>query len=209
MDWLEALRRDPLIAILRAGNAARFVQLAEVLYDSGVRHVECTLTTAGAVEALSDVRRLLPADAWVGAGTVTTDEQVDAAAEAGAQFMLSPIVRPAQVARARERGLPFLPGALSATEIVQAWETGPAAVKVSPIGCVGGPTYVRQTRGPLPHIPLVPTGGIGVDEVGDYLSAGALAVGIGGPLQGDAVAEDGDLAGLAERAKRAVAGTRR
>lgn len=204
-DLLQALAPHPLVAILRAPDASRFLSASEILYAAGFRCVEFTLTTQGALDAIAAVGAALPDDLIIGVGTVRTPDQVEAAIDAGAAFCVSQIFRDPLVAAAHARGVPFFPGALTPTEIVAAWESGVAAVKVSPIGPVGGLDYFANVRGPLPEIPLMPTGGVGIDEIADYLRQGAVAVGLSGALFGDALLPAGALEGLADRAKRAVA----
>lgn len=205
-DVLARLTSPPVIAILRAASAARLPDLCEVIYASGIRVLEFTFTTPGALDAMAETRRRLPADAVLGTGTVMTVADVDASVDAGADFMVSPVTLPELLRRASASGLPYFPGAVTPTEIITAWRAGAVAVKISPCGPVGGAAYVRAVRAPMPDIPLMPTGGIGVDEVGDYLAAGAVAVGIGGPLQGDAALPGGDLDALAKRARQALSG---
>jgi 2-dehydro-3-deoxyphosphogluconate aldolase / (4S)-4-hydroxy-2-oxoglutarate aldolase len=197
--FLERLVRERVIAVLRAGDARRFVAVSRVLYEAGLRAIEITLTTAGAVDALGEVRAALPDDAWIGAGTVMSAADVKGVSSAGAAFAVSPVLDDGALAAANRLGLPFLPGALTPTEIVTAWRSGCAAVKVSPVSCVGGVDYVRQVGAFLPGIPLVPTGGIPPADVADHLAAGAVAVGLGGPLVGDALRPGGDLEALSAR----------
>ncbi len=204
--FVERLARERLIAILRAPDADRFVAVAHALYDAGWRGIEVTLTTAGALEAIAEIRAALPADAWVGAGTVMTPADVQAVHAAGAQFAVSPVLDDGSVAAAGRLGLPFVPGALTPTEIVAAWRAGCPAVKVSPVVSVGGPGYLAQVGAFLPGIPLLPTGGVRPEEVPAYLRAGAVGVGLGGPLLGDALAPGGDLGALTLRAADVVAG---
>lgn len=196
---LERAGAARVVAILRAPTAERFVAASQVLYGAGCRAVEVTLTTAGAVEALAAVRAALPADAWVGAGTVLTPEEAAAVADAGAQFVVSPVFDPEVLAVTRARGVPLAPGALTPTEIVRAHRAGVEVVKVSPIGSVGGVGYLKQVGAFLTGVPMMPTGGISLDDVPAYLSAGAVAVGLGGPLVGDALLPGGDLDALAGR----------
>jgi 2-dehydro-3-deoxyphosphogluconate aldolase / (4S)-4-hydroxy-2-oxoglutarate aldolase len=167
--------------------------------------VEVTLTSEGALEAFGRLREELPADALLGVGTVRTPADAGRAVEAGATYLIAPDFRPEVVSWAVEREVPVMPGALTPTEIAAAWGAGATAVKVFPISAVGGPAYLKAVRAPLPEVPLVPTGGVGVDDIGTYLAAGAVAVGIGSPLLGDAGDPGGDLDALAERARRAVA----
>jgi 2-dehydro-3-deoxyphosphogluconate aldolase/(4S)-4-hydroxy-2-oxoglutarate aldolase len=113
-------------------------------------------------------------------GTVLHPEQVDAAVAAGAQFVVSPVAKPDVIARCHEHGIPVVPGALSPSEVVAAWEQGVAAVKISPAACLGGATYISQISAFLPDVPLLPTGGLQPEEIGAYLAAGAVGIGLSG-----------------------------
>jgi 2-dehydro-3-deoxyphosphogluconate aldolase/(4S)-4-hydroxy-2-oxoglutarate aldolase len=195
----------PVVAILRAADAGRFLEVGRVLYEGGVRAVEVTLTSRGALEAFGRLSGELPGAAVLGVGTVRSVGDAELAVEAGATYLVAPDFRPEVVAWAVGNGVPVVPGALTPTEVAAAWAAGATAVKVFPVSAVGGPAYVKAVRAPLPEVPLVPTGGVGIDDIGAYLAAGAVAVGIGSPLLGDAGEPGGDLRGLAERARRAVA----
>jgi 2-dehydro-3-deoxyphosphogluconate aldolase/(4S)-4-hydroxy-2-oxoglutarate aldolase len=204
VNFAERLAAERFVAILRAPDADRFVAVSRALYDAGWRAIEVTLTTAGALGAIADVRAELPDDALVGAGTVMTPADVQAVHAAGAEFAVSPVLDPPSVAAAERLGLPFIPGSLTPTEIVSAWRAGCPAVKVSPVVSVGGPAYLAQVGAFLPGIPLLPTGGVRPADVPAYFAAGAVAVGIGGPLLGDALSAGGDLAALTDRARAIV-----
>jgi 2-dehydro-3-deoxyphosphogluconate aldolase / (4S)-4-hydroxy-2-oxoglutarate aldolase len=203
---MEAIAAAGIVAVLRAGDAGRFERVAEVLVEAGVTCVEFTLTSRGAVEALRRFAASMPAGVTLGAGTVLEPETADAAIDAGASYLVSPTVGLDVIGRARRRGVAAMPGAFTPTEILQAWRAGADAVKLFPAS-VGGPAYLRAVKAPLPEVPLVPTGGVGLEEIGRYLDAGALAVGLGGPLVGDA-GEGGDLGQLRRRAEAAVAQVR-
>jgi 2-dehydro-3-deoxyphosphogluconate aldolase / (4S)-4-hydroxy-2-oxoglutarate aldolase len=203
--FLERLAAVPVVAILRAAEAQRFLEVGRVLYEGGVRAIEVTLTSKGALAAFGRLKAELPGDAVLGVGTVRSVEQAELAVEAGAAYLVSPEFRPEMVGWAVEHRVPVVPGALTPTEVAAAWGAGATAVKVFPVSAVGGPAYVKAVRAPLPEVPLVPTGGIGIDDIGAYLAAGATAVGLGSPLLGDAGEPGGDLDGLADRARRAVA----
>jgi 2-dehydro-3-deoxyphosphogluconate aldolase/(4S)-4-hydroxy-2-oxoglutarate aldolase len=187
-----------VVAILRAPTAQHFIAASSVLWDAGIRCFEFTLTSEGALEAVSAFRERRP-EAVLGVGTVRTSAHLAAAQDAGAMFAVSQVFLPRLVDRAQELGLPFVPGALSPTEVVLAWESGVSLVKVSPIGPVGGVSYLNELRGPLPDIAMMPTGGVTLDAVEAYLAAGAAAVGISGAVFGNALIT-GDLTGLADRA---------
>jgi 2-dehydro-3-deoxyphosphogluconate aldolase/(4S)-4-hydroxy-2-oxoglutarate aldolase len=200
VELTEALAAVPAVAILRARSADRLADVAGVLADGGLRAVEVTLTTPGALRALASLERRDGVS--LGAGSVLTPDDVRAAVDAGAEFLVAPVTDPEALRVARELGVPMLPGAFTPTEIETAWRAGAAMVKLFPAAL--GPGYVRAVREPLPHVPLVPTGGVAVDDAPAYLAAGATAVGLGGPLLGD-VFGTGDLDALHQRARRLCA----
>ncbi|UUU26229.1 bifunctional 4-hydroxy-2-oxoglutarate aldolase/2-dehydro-3-deoxy-phosphogluconate aldolase [Streptomyces sp. DSM 40750] len=169
------------MAILRSADASGLPAVARALASGGVTCLEVTLTTAGALDALAAIRAELGPDVAVGAGTVITAGQARDALAAGAEFLVAPVVDTAVVRNAADSGIPCYPGAWTPTEVSQAWRAGAAAVKLFPAS-TGGPAHLRQLRAPLPDIPLVAVGGVGIDEARDYLDAGACAVGIGSPL---------------------------
>ncbi len=206
IDLLDILRSRKVVAVMRAPDASQFVTASHVLYEAGIRCLEFTLTSEGALDVLRDARKALPDDMVIGIGTVRTLQQVDHAVEAGADFLVSQTFNPAVVDAAQRRGVPFVPGTLTPNEVVRAWEHGVAAVKVSPIGPVGGPEYLTELAAPMPEIPIMPTGGVTVATGPEYLRRGAVAVGISRDLTRDVLAPGGDLDALAERARAAVAG---
>lgn len=201
------LRDTRVVAILRGGRGDRLEAVCDALLTAGVRCLEITTNTPSGFDA---VRRLTGAAASpgveIGVGTVRSAEQVERAAEAGASFVVAPGTDASVGRRAARLGLAWYPGALSPTEIEQAWRLGATAVKVFPAASAGGPGYLREVRAPLDDIPLVPTGGVRIEDIADYLAAGAVAVGLGGQLIGDSLVSDGaDLAALRARAERALA----
>lgn len=200
------LRDTGVMAILRARSADRFGEISRTLVEAGITCLEITLTSPGAIEAIRTVRRTLPDSVDVGAGTVVDAGQARAVVEAGAGFVVSPSMEPDVIAVAREAGIPAYPGALTPTEVLTAWRAGATVVKLFP-GSAVGPSYITALRGPFPDIAIMPTGGVSLDNIGDWIRAGAAGVGLGGPLLGDA-ADGGDLAALAGRATRALAAVR-
>lgn len=188
-----------LVAILRLPDPARLADLVDTLVTVGVRCLELTLTTKGALGLLTDVLARVPATVEVGVGTVTSGPDAEAALGAGAAFLVSPVVQPEVLAAGQKAGVPVYPGALTPTEILAAWRGGASAVKLFPASAVDA-GYVAQIRAPLPEVPLVPTGGIRLDNLAGYLRAGCVAVGVGGPLIGDTW-RDGDLKQLEARAR--------
>lgn len=199
----DAVFGNGVIAILRAPDASRLGAVADVLIDAGITSLELTMTTRGALEAMEELAARLPAGVVLGAGTVNDAATTDAVVEAGARYVVSPGVSLEVITRARELGVHALPGAATATEVLTAWNAGAAAVKLFPAAAFG-PEYLRHLKGPLPDVVFVPTGGVGPENAGDYIRAGAVAVGVGSPLVGDA-ATGGDLGALAERARRMLA----
>ena len=162
-----------LLGIVRYRMAGNLDGALEALVSEGIGLVEVTLDTPGALDAVGRGSR----SGWtIGVGTVLEPDQVSRSVDAGASFVVSPGILPEVTDRAQELGIDVVPGAFTPTEVIRAHAKGVVAVKVFPAS-VGGPSYVRALRGPLPDIPLVPTGGIAIDEVGAYLAAGAVCVG--------------------------------
>jgi 2-dehydro-3-deoxyphosphogluconate aldolase/(4S)-4-hydroxy-2-oxoglutarate aldolase len=195
----EAVIRSGIVAILRAPSADSFAAIADVLVGAGITALEVTLTSRGAIEAIAGLRRQLPDSVAMGAGTVLSLDDAKAAVDAGAAFLVSPVL---DVELVGSSPVPFYPGTRTPTEIFQAHRAGSPLVKLFPASGLG-PAFLRDVRGPLPDIGIMPTGGIKVEHVADWLMAGAKAVGIGSPLIGDA-ATGGSLTALAARARHAV-----
>lgn len=194
-----AVVRSGVVAVLRAPTADGFAAVADVLVGAGITALEVTLTSQGALDALAGLRRQLPAEVAVGAGTVLTADEAKAAVDAGAEFLVSPVIDPALVAAS---GVPFYPGTLTPTEIFAAHRAGAPLVKLFPATGLGT-DFLKNVHGPLPAVRIMPTGGVRIEDVADWLLAGASAVGVGGPLIGDA-ASGGSLVALAARARQAV-----
>ncbi|WP_328460645.1 bifunctional 4-hydroxy-2-oxoglutarate aldolase/2-dehydro-3-deoxy-phosphogluconate aldolase [Actinoplanes sp. NBC_00393] len=191
-----AIVESGLVAILRAPTADGFAPVAEVLVAAGITAMEVTLTSHGAIEAIAGLRRMLPDSVVVGAGTVLTADDAKAAVDAGATFLVSPIGGSFGV------DVPHYPGAFTPSEVYAAHVAGAPLVKLFPAGGLG-PGYLKDLHGPLPQVRIMPTGGVGLDDISKWISAGAVAVGLGGPLIGDA-ATGGSLTALATRARHAA-----
>lgn len=185
---LDQLLAAKIVAIVRLDNYDQSQEVAEALIEGGITALEFTLTGSGALEAISKTRASLGDAAQVGVGTVLTPEAAESAINAGAQFVVTPAVRPAVIGVCRARGVPSLCGALTPTEILTAHEAGAEMIKIFPARAFG-PQYIRDVLAPLPGLLLAPTGGIDASNARAYLDAGAAAVGIGGKLiAADAVA---------------------
>jgi 2-dehydro-3-deoxyphosphogluconate aldolase/(4S)-4-hydroxy-2-oxoglutarate aldolase len=198
---IERLRAARVIAVLRTPDGESAVRAAEALVAGGVRAIELTFTTPGAAEALRRARDLLPGDVVVGAGTIRDRAQLDAALDAGAEFLVTPHLDHDLLDAMLAAGRLALPGTLTPTEVAAALAAGAEAVKLFPASAVG-PSYLKALRGPFPDVQVVPTGGIGPADVRPWLEAGAVAVGAGGELcPGPLVAEGrwDELSAAAER----------
>ncbi len=179
---LQALKDTGVVAILRADRAEDLVEVGRALAHGGVKLVEITMTVPGALNVIEKaVASLTREDVFIGAGTVLDGETARLAILAGAGYVVSPVVRPDVIAMCRRYSVPVMPGALTPTEILQAWEAGADVVKIFPAG-TGGPQFFKDVKGPLPHIEMMPTGGVNLETAPQFIKAGACAVGVGGEL---------------------------
>jgi 2-dehydro-3-deoxyphosphogluconate aldolase/(4S)-4-hydroxy-2-oxoglutarate aldolase len=201
---LRRIADSGVIAVMRGVEADRAVETARALARGGVGAVEVTLDAPGAVDALADVRAGLDDATLVGAGTVMDAAAASRAVGAGAEFVVAPHVDPATVEACRRLGVAAVPGAMTPTEAVRAAAAGADAVKVFPAATVG-PGHLRALRGPLPQIPLVPTGGVDAENVSEFVDAGATAVGAGSALVDDDAVARGDWDAVETRAREFVA----
>ena len=198
-EVLQAILEQKVIAIVRLDSAARAVAVVETIHDAGIRCVEVSLTTPGALRAITEVRERLPG-VRIGAGTVCTRRDADDALAAGASFLVTPITATELVDVAHAKDAPIVLGAFTPTEIHGAHAAGADLVKLFPASAVT-PEYLRAVRAPLPDVRLVPTGGVDARNALDWLRRGAVAVGVGGSLTDPAVVATGDLAPLARAAR--------
>lgn len=196
------LREHPIIAVLRARDAADYGPVIEVLAENGVHSVELTLSTPNTFEHLPAIVANGGADVEVGLGTITTVDEAQRAIDAGARYLVTPILNTGIIELAVRAGVPVYPGGLTPTELFTAWQAGATAVKIFPAETVG-PQYGSHLRGPFPELQFVPSGGITLADIPLWLRAGAVAVSLGGPLVGDAL-KGGSLTELATRARAAV-----
>src|SRR5260221_7824044 len=170
-----------IVPVIRASSPQEARFAAEAVCQGGIPIVEITMTVPKALEVISELVKTAP-DVVVGAGTVLNEEMARKCADAGAQFLVSPGFNAPTVAVAQTLDLLIMAGALTPTEVMTAWDSGADFVKVFPCGNLGGPSYIRALKGPLPEVPLVPTGGVNLDTAADYIRAGAAALGVGGEL---------------------------
>src|SRR5258708_6785094 len=203
---LDAITSERVVAILRAPDANRFRDVTLALIDSGVRIIEFTLTSLGALDALRACTAERISGVVIGAGSVINAGAAKSAVEAGAAFLVSPTLTGTVIKLGNRHGVPVIAGGFTPSELDRASKSGAAAVKLFP-AFLGGPAYLRALREPLPHLRVIPTGGIAADDVPRYLSAGAIAVGVGTDLVQDS-AQSGDFAAITQRAKNLMSRVR-
>jgi len=176
------LERVGLVPVLRARSVAEGHALVEAIVAGGVTVIEVTMTVPGAIELLRDLKAKYGGKVLLGSGTVTTAAQAEATIEAGAEFVLSPSLHLDVIAKTKELGKVSIPGALTPTEVITAWNAGADYVKVFPCSAMGGASYLKALLAPFPHLKLIPTGGVTVATAADFLRAGARALGVGSDL---------------------------
>ena len=201
MTALEIVAKHKLVAIVRLDDLSIAGALTAALTEGGIRAIEFTLTNPDAVPTIAAMRKSVDERVAIGAGSVTTSDQVRAVADAGAQFVVSPVSKRDVIAACAERGLPAMPGAFSPTEIQQAWEWGASVVKVFPANHLGV-RYIKDVKAPLPHLRLMPTGGVNADNIREFIDLGAFAVGVGSSLINNDAVADRDWKRLRENAQR-------
>ncbi len=195
----EQLLEGGVLGIIRVETLSNLVKIVKSLQKGGLRCLEITMTTPGALQAIEESRERLP-DVLMGAGTVLDAVTAREAILAGAQFLVTPTVKLEVIEVAHRYGVPVIPGAMTPTEILTCWEAGADMVKVFPASVLG-PGYIKAVRGPLPQIPLVPTGGITAENAGEFIRAGAAMVCAGGWLVDKAAIATGRYDVLTEKAK--------
>ena len=185
MNKSEIIRRITeigVIPVVRARSGDEAMRAIDAIREGGITVMEVTMTVPGAVRVIEEVVRRYESDVIIGAGTVLDAETARTVILAGAQFVISPALNLATIECCRRYSIAVMPGALTPTEVLAAWTAGADMVKVFPCNALGGASYLRALKAPLPHIDLVPTGGVSLDTAADFIRAGATALGIGGEL---------------------------
>ena len=195
---------ERVIAVVRLRTRSQLQDVVHALVAGGIRVVEITMTIPDAIDEIRQLADGLPDDVIIGAGTVLDCETARKAIDAGARFVVSPVCRPVMIEECHQQDVVMMPGCLTPTEILTAWEHGADFVKLFPASAVG-PSFVRDIKGPFPDVRLVPTGGIGIDNAADWLLAGAAAVGVGGALVDQQAVARGDFGAVTAAAQRLVA----
>lgn len=191
-----------IVPVVRATSAKQAISAAVAVAAGGITIVEVTMTVPGALDAISQLIKTLGSEVIVGAGTVLDAQAARQCFDAGAEFLVSPGLDLGTIKAANDAGKLIMAGALTPTEVITAWKAGADFVKVFPASAVGGPGYLKALRGPLPQVPLVPTGGVNLKTAADFLRAGASALGVGGELVLAAALNSGETAQITALARQ-------
>jgi len=196
-----------VVAVIRLQDSSKLRAVIDALAAGGVKALEVTMTVPRAIELIGEIAPTLPPDFVIGAGTVVDPDTAHAAILAGARFIVGPVLRPAVIDVCHRYDVAVMPGCFSPTEILTAWEAGADVVKVFPATALG-PSYFKDIRGPLPQLKLMPTGGVSLENAGDWIRAGAVAIGVGTALVDAKMVAAGDFAAISDRAARFVEAVR-
>jgi 2-dehydro-3-deoxyphosphogluconate aldolase / (4S)-4-hydroxy-2-oxoglutarate aldolase len=201
---LAKIREVGIVPVVRAESADEAARAIDAIREGGISILEITMTVPGAVRLIEDLAKRFGTDAVVGAGTVLDPETARACILAGAQFVVSPALNLDTIACCRRYGIPVMPGALTPTEVVSAWQAGADMVKVFPCSALGGASYIKALKAPLPQVDLIPTGGVNLQTAADFIKAGSTALGVGADLVDLMAVVEGKASVLTERAKKLV-----
>ncbi len=204
LEQMQRIEECGIVAIIRANSSNELIEAAVAIQTGGVDVIEITMTTPDALQVIGEVSARLGNAVLIGVGSVLDAETARAAMLAGAEFVVSPVTKPDIIEICNRYGKAVIPGAFTPTEILYAWETGADYVKVFPSSGVG-PSYIKDIKAPLPQIPLIPTGGINVNNAAEFLKAGASALGVGSALVSSDIIDSGNFTVLTERAEKLVA----
>jgi len=193
-----------LIPVIRAESSDIAMRAIDAIKEGGISVLEITMTVPGAIRVIEEVARRFGEDAIVGAGTVLDAETARACILAGAQFIVSPALDLDTISCCRRYSIPVMPGAMTPSEVVTAWKAGADFVKVFPANAVGGASYIKALKAPLPQIELVPTGGVSLKTAADFIKAGAAALGVGADLVDTAALRNGEDKVISARAKQFI-----
>jgi 2-dehydro-3-deoxyphosphogluconate aldolase/(4S)-4-hydroxy-2-oxoglutarate aldolase len=194
-----------VVPVVRASSAREARMAADAVCQGGIPIAEITMTVPGAVEVIRELTKSSPGDVLVGAGTVLNVAAAKQCLDAGAEFLVSPGLNLEVIQLAAKEGKLMMAGALTPTEVITAWEAGSDFVKVFPCGQVGGATYIKALKGPLPQVPLVPTGGVNLNTAAEFVEAGAAALGVGGELVPAGALRSGKPEIIVENARKFLA----
>ncbi len=200
-EIVEQIISTGVIAVIRMKDVRRLSKIIEAIQLGGVKSIEITMTVPKAVDIIGEMIRSVPSDVFIGAGTVTEKNNALEVIKAGAKFVVGPVLNLDIIAACRDNDVACMPGCFSPTEILHGWNAGADIIKVFPATSLG-PKYFKDIAGPFPQIRLMPTGGVTIENVGDWVSAGAVAVGVGSDLLDKKAIEEEHYELLTERAQR-------
>ncbi len=202
---MQRIRSLGLVPVVRAASADEAMRAVDAIKEGGIDVLEITMTVPGAVKVIEKLADKYGDDALVGAGTVLDPETARACILAGAKFVVSPALNLATIAMCARYGVAVMPGALTPTEVLAAWEAGADMVKVFPCNALGGASYIKSLKAPFPQIDLIPTGGVNLKTAGDFLRAGSSALGVGADLVDTKALAAGDAASVTAKAREYLA----
>ena len=205
MSVVERIREIGIVPVVRATSSAEAFEAVEAIRAGGIPILEITLTVPGAIQIIAELSRKIGDAALIGAGTVLDAESARSCIDAGARFIVSPSLDLPTIDLCRRLDVPVFAGALTPTEIVTAWKAGADAVKIFPANAVGGATYLKSIKAPLPQIQLLPTGGVSLSNAADFIQAGAFALGVGADLVDLGAIRRGEAATITNKARQYVA----
>lgn len=205
-DILGEMENEKIVSIIRCKSTNDIESVVSALYDGGIRFVEITMNTPNALQAIEIVVRKFPG-MQVGAGTVLDAETARLAILSGASFLLAPALHEESMTMANRYNVPLIPGVLTPTEILKAFELGAQVVKVFPIRAFG-PQYIKDIKGPMPYVNIMPVGGVDIENAKDYLDHGSFALGIGSTLVNDKLIEQKNFTEIYNRAKKLIEAVR-
>jgi 2-dehydro-3-deoxyphosphogluconate aldolase / (4S)-4-hydroxy-2-oxoglutarate aldolase len=199
---IQQIEETGLVPVVRASSSDEAMRVIDAIKEGGVSVLEITMTVPGAIKVIEEVVAKFGSEATVGAGTVLDPETARVCILAGAQFVVSPALNLDTIALCRRYSVPVMPGALTPTEVITAWQAGADFVKVFPCGSMGGASYIKNLKGPLPHIRFIPTGGVSLKTAADFIKAGSSALGVGTDLVDVKAIGAGEAHVVTERAKQ-------
>ena len=203
-ETVQRIQQLGVVAVIRMKDAAKLRRVVDAIAEGGVCAIEVTMTVPGAVELIGTLARSLPSEILLGAGTVTDAATARAVIDAGARYVVSPVFRREVIAACHERNVPAAPGCFTPTEILDAHDAGADVIKIFPATALG-PQFIKDVRAPLPQVRLMPTGGVSLANAGDWIKAGAIAVGVGSALLDAKAIDEGRFDVLTSNARRIVA----
>jgi len=203
-EVLNKIRAIGVVPVVRASSADEALRVVDAIREGGVPVLEITMTVPGAVQVIEEIVKRHGNDVLVGAGTVLDPETARACILAGAQFVVSPALNLDTIEMCRRYSIGIMPGALTPTEVITAWQAGADVVKVFPCGAMGGASYLKSLKAPFPQVELIPTGGVSLKTAADFIAAGAMALGVGADLVDTKAIKEGNPSKVTEAARQYV-----